>query len=97
MIAITAEKLGLPKDVVKKVHRSVYKFIITKIREQPLDIYMTKDDVEALKTNFSIMDMGHLYCNWDTVQKRNRYLTYIAKRNLRKRRKKYDAEKTSMD
>lgn len=73
MIDKVSRELGYPKDVVKLVYRSQYKFIIETIRKLPLDKDMSKEDFDKLKTNFALLDFGKLYCIWENVQARKRY------------------------
>lgn len=68
-----AEEYGYPFDVVKLAYKTQYKFIIDKIRGLDLSIDMTKEEFDKLRTNFSLLDLGKLYCTWDNIQKRKRY------------------------
>ncbi len=77
MIDQVAKELGHDKEVVKFAYRSMYKFIIDKIRALPLDINMTKEEFDKLRTNFSLMDIGKLYCVWDNIQKKKRFREVI--------------------
>jgi hypothetical protein len=87
MILSVSKQLSIPIDIVKKAYRSQYKFILDKIRDLPLDINMSKDEFDLLKTNFSLMDIGKLYCTWDSLQKRKRYYKEIRPRLFKNKNK----------
>jgi hypothetical protein len=94
MIEIVAAAVNKPKDVVRLAYRSQYKFIIDHIRALPLDKNMTKEEFDKLKTNFSLMDIGKLYCTWENVQKRRKYYKYIVPKIRELARKKRENENT---
>lgn len=85
MIERVSRELGYPQDVVRLVYKSQFKFIISKIRELPLNRNMSREDFDKLKTNFTLIDIGKIYCIWDNIQRRKRYYECFYERDKRRR------------
>lgn len=88
VIKRVSEELGYPEDVVRLVYKSQFRFIIDHIRNLPLSIKMSRDEFDKLTTNFSLLELGKLYCTWDNIQKRKRYYEYVVPEKIMKNARK---------
>ncbi len=95
IIKKVALELGHSEDAVRLAYRSQFRFIIDHIRSLPLNIDMSKEDFDKLTTNFSLLDLGKLYCTWENVQKKKLYFRTVlpkVRRNARKNTESNQAE-----
>ena len=79
-----AEELNLPVEVVECAYKSYWKFIRKTIQELPLKKDLSEEEFFKLKTNFNIVSLGKLACNYD------RYLRI-------KQKEKYKNDKSKED
>tara|TARA_R110002050_G_scaffold58647_1_gene131490 strand:+ start:8090 stop:8359 length:270 start_codon:yes stop_codon:yes gene_type:complete len=75
---ISAE-MSIPKEVVVKAIESQYEFIRKKTKELHFDPNLTREEFDAMKTNFNIPCIGKLYASFYMYRKMNE--------NARKRNK----------
>ena len=81
IISRVSEDLGIPKEVVKEVYSSFWKYIKETIQELPLKEDLTKEDFEKLRTNFNIPSLGKFYCDYTRYINTKKRFEYI--KNLR--------------
>ena len=74
-----SEEMSIPKEVVIKVIESQYEFIRKKTKELHFDPNLTREEFDAMKTNFNIPCIGKLYASFYMYRKMNE--------NARKRKK----------
>lgn len=71
-----SEELQIPVEVVEFAYKSYWKFIRKTIQELPLKEDLSEEEFLKLKTNFNIVSLGKLSCNFDRykrVKLRNEY------------------------
>ena len=64
-----AEEMNIPVEVVKEAYLSYWKFIRKTIQELPLKDNLSEEEFAKLKTNFNIVSLGKLSCNYDRYVK----------------------------
>ena len=64
-----AEELNIPVEVVKLAYTSYWKFIKNTIQELPLKEDLSEEEFNKLRTNFNIVSLGKLSCNYDRYKK----------------------------
>lgn len=77
IIKTVSNDLNIPKEVCDEVYRSYWGFIKKTIKELPLDINMTEEEFNKLRTNFNIASIGKLYCTYDNIiglRKKNEHI-----------------------
>jgi|TARA_R110000744_G_scaffold377322_1_gene492205 hypothetical protein len=74
-----SEEMSMPKEVVIKAIESQYEFIRKKTKELHFDPNLTREEFDAMKTNFNIPCIGKLYASFYMYRKMNE--------NARKRNK----------
>lgn len=57
--------MNLPVEVVEYAYKSYWKFIRKTIQELPLKEDLSEEEFAKLKTNFNIVSLGKLSCNYD--------------------------------
>lgn len=60
-----ANKLELPKEVVKEAYESYWKYIRCTISELPLKDDLSEEEFNKLRVNFNIPSLGKLAVTWD--------------------------------
>ena len=79
-----AEEMNIPVEVVKEAYLSYWKFIRKTIQELPLKDDLSEEEFAKLRTNFNIVSLGKLSCDYD------RYIKL-------KQREKYKNAKSKKD
>ena len=79
---LVAEELNIPVEVVKEVYKSYWRFIKSTIQELPLKEDLSEEEFLKLKTNFNIVSLGKLSCDY------NRYKRIKLKEKYRNESKK---------
>tara|TARA_R110000764_G_C10904930_1_gene371964 strand:+ start:576 stop:845 length:270 start_codon:yes stop_codon:yes gene_type:complete len=74
-----SQEMSIPKEVVIKAIESQYEFIRKKTKELHFDPNLTREEFDAMKTNFNIPCIGKLYASFYMYRKMNE--------NARKRNK----------
>lgn len=64
-----AEKMNIPVEVVEFAYKSYWKFIRKTIQELPLKEDLSEEEFAKLKTNFNIVSLGKLTCNYDRYKR----------------------------
>lgn len=64
-----AEEMNIPIEVVKEAYLSYWKFIRKTIQELPLKDDLSEEEFAKLKTNFNIVSLGKLSCDYDRYVK----------------------------
>lgn len=64
-------ELSIPKDVIIKAIESQYEFIKKKTKELHFDPNLTREEFNAMKTNFNIPCIGKLYASFYMYRKMN--------------------------
>lgn len=64
-----AEEMNIPVEVVKEAYLSYWKFIRKTIQELPLKNDLSEEEFAKLKTNFNIVSLGKLSCDYDRYVK----------------------------
>ena len=59
-----ANKLELPREVVKEAYESYWKYIRCTISELPLKDDLSEEEFNKLRTNFNIPSIGKLSCTY---------------------------------
>ena len=60
-----ANKLRLPREVVKEAYESYWKYIRCTISELPLKDDLSEEEFNKLRVNFNIPSLGKLAVTWD--------------------------------
>ena len=71
-----AKELNIPVEVVKEAYLSYWKFIRKTIQVLPLKQDLSEEEFAKLKTNFNIVSLGKLACNYDRylkIKEREKY------------------------
>lgn len=63
-IDYVANKLELPREVVKEAYESYWKYIRCTISELPLKDDLSEEEFNKLRTNFNIPSIGKLSCTY---------------------------------
>lgn len=74
-----ANKLGLPREVVKEAYESYWKYIRCTISELPLKEDLSEDEFNKLRVNFNIPSIGKLACPYDRYRAIKDRYKYIKK------------------
>ena len=64
-IDYVANKLELPREVVKEAYESYWKYIRCTISELPLKDDLSEEEFNKLRVNFNIPSLGKLAVTWD--------------------------------
>ena len=64
-----AEEMNIPVEVVKEAYLSYWKFIRKTIQELPLKDDLSEEEFAKLRTNFNIVSLGKLSCDYDRYVK----------------------------
>lgn len=64
-----AEYMNIPIEVVEFAYKSYWKFIRKTIQELPLKENLSEEEFAKLKTNFNIVSLGKLSCDYDRYKK----------------------------
>ena len=64
-----AEEMNIPVEVVEFAYKSYWKFIRKTIQELPLKEDLSEEEFNELKTNFNIVSLGKLSCNYDRYKR----------------------------
>ena len=64
-----AEKMNIPVEVVEFAYKSYWKFIRKTIQELPLKEDLSEEEFNKLRTNFNIVSLGKLSCNYDRYKR----------------------------
>ena len=64
-----AEEMNIPVEVVEFAYKSYWKFIRKTIQELPLKEDLSEEEFAKLKTNFNIVSLGKLTCNYDRYRR----------------------------
>lgn len=64
-----SEKMNIPVEVVEFAYKSYWKFIRKTIQELPLKEDLSEEEFAKLKTNFNIVSLGKLSCNYDRYKR----------------------------
>lgn len=64
-----AEEMNIPVEVIKEAYLSYWKFIRKTIQELPLKNDLSEEEFAKLKTNFNIVSLGKLSCDYDRYVK----------------------------
>ena len=64
-----SEELNIPIEVVEFAYKSYWKFIRKTIQELPLKDNLSEEEFSKLKTNFNIVSLGKLSCNYDRYKR----------------------------
>ena len=64
-----AEEMNIPVEVVELAYKSYWKFIRKTIQELPLKDDLSEEEFAKLKTNFNIVSLGKLSCDYDRYVK----------------------------
>lgn len=62
-------KYGIPKDKIKNICESQFKFTREKLQDIDLDQIKNEKDFDKVKTTFSFMGLGKLYLNFKQLIK----------------------------
>lgn len=74
-----ANKLGLPREVVKEAYESYWKYIRCTISELPLKEDLSEDEFNKLRVNFNIPSIGKLACPYDRYKAIKDRYKYVKK------------------
>lgn len=75
-----ANKLELPREVVKEAYESYWKYIRCTISELPLKDDLSEEEFNKLRVNFNIPSLGKLAVTWDrykAIKSRYKYINKI--------------------
>lgn len=75
-----ANKLELPREVVKEAYESYWKYIRCTISELPLKDDLSEEEFGRLRTNFNIPSIGKLSCTYSrykAIKDRYKYINKI--------------------
>lgn len=64
-----ADEMNIPVEVVEFAYKSYWKFIRKTIQELPLKEDLSEEEFAKLKTNFNIVSLGKLSCNYDRYKR----------------------------
>ena len=64
-IDYVANKLELPREVVKEAYESYWKYRRCTISELPLKDDLSEEEFNKLRTNFNVPSLGKLAVTWD--------------------------------
>ena len=64
-----AEEMNVPVEVVELAYKSYWKFIRKTIQELPLKEDLSEEEFAKLRTNFNIVSLGKLSCNYDRYKR----------------------------
>lgn len=64
-----AEEMNIPVEVVEFAYKSYWKFIRKTIQELPLKNDLSEEEFAKLKTNFNIVSLGKLSCNYERYKR----------------------------
>ena len=64
-----AEEMNISVEVVEFAYKSYWKFIRKTIQELPLKQDLSEEEFAKLKTNFNIVSLGKLSCNYDRYKR----------------------------
>lgn len=64
-IDYVANKLELPREVVKEAYESYWEYIRCTISELPLKDDLSEEEFNKLRVNFNIPSLGKLAVTWD--------------------------------
>jgi hypothetical protein len=79
-----AEEMNIPVEVVELAYKSYWKFIRKTIQELPLKEDLSEEEFAKLRTNFNIVSLGKLSCDYDRYVKlklREKYKNDKSKKN----------------
>jgi hypothetical protein len=79
-----SDELNIPLDVVIFAYKSYWKFIKETIQNLPLKEDLSEEEFAKLKTNFNIVSLGKLSCDYDRYVKlklREKYKNDKSKKN----------------
>lgn len=77
-----SEEMGIPYEVVKKIHYAAWDFTRSTIRNMSIDIEnITEEEHAAMKTSFYFSGLGKLYLPYDKILRRRRRVKWL-KENL---------------
>lgn len=74
-----ANKLGLPREVVKEAYESYWKYIRCTISELPLKDDLSEEEFNKLRTNFNVPSLGKLAVTWDRYKAIKDRYKYVKK------------------
>lgn len=72
-----SEELNIPQEIIELAYKSYWKFIRETIKELPLKEDLSEEEFLKLKTNFNIVSLGKLTCNYNKykkIKKREKYV-----------------------
>lgn len=75
-----ANKLELPREVVKEAYESYWKYIRCTISELPLKDDLSEEEFNKLRVNFNIPSLGKLSCTYPrykAIKDRYKYINKI--------------------
>lgn len=75
-----ANKLELPREVVKEAYESYWKYIRCTISELPLKDDLSEEEFSRLRVNFNIPSIGKLSCTYPrykAIKDRYKYINKI--------------------
>ena len=75
-----ANKLELPREVVKEAYESYWKYIRCTISELPLKDDLSEEEFNKLRTNFNVPSLGNLSCTYPrykAIKDRYKYINKI--------------------
>ena len=61
--------MNIPGEVVELAYKTYWKFIRKTIQELPLKQDLSEEEFAKLKTNFNIVSLGKLSCNYDRYKR----------------------------
>ena len=64
-----SNEMNIPIEVVELAYKSYWKFIRKTIQELPLKEDLSEEEFANLKTNFNIVSLGKLSCNYDRYKR----------------------------
>ena len=64
-----SNEMNIPIEVVELAYKSYWKFIRKTIQELPLKEDLSEEEFANLKTNFNIVSLGKLSCNYDRYRR----------------------------
>lgn len=79
-IDYVANKLELPREVVKEAYESYWKYIRCTISELPLKDDLSEEEFNKLRTNFNVPSLGKLSCTYPrykAIKDRYKYINKI--------------------
>lgn len=69
IISEVAEQLGYDEEVVEAVYRSQWLYIRDKIESIPINVNMTREELDNYVISFHIQKIGKFYTNYDRLVK----------------------------